>query len=440
LRSAFTCRFLAAMPSVLIVDDLTSIHEMLEAVIQPIGFTAAFATDGSKALERYKAEKFDLVLVDVQMKPMDGITLLRELKKLDPHAVVVVMTAYASTSYALDALKLGAFDFLQKPFKVDELISALKRGVEFKKLGVTRAKKAQSVGVAAPIHSDETVAADQLEAFVVGESKKIKKIGPQIKKLTASKTPVLIIGEAGTGKKVIAELIHAQGSTPGSPLVRFDCSQLSEEELREGLIGAQSQGGTWTEQAKGGTLYLEQVNALPLPVQKALVSVLRAVGTSFRLCCSSTEDLEKLIDQGKFHDELFYRIGALPLMLPALRERIEDLPQLLKNFATSVHNPKFDTKQVEFAPDALAILSAHQWPGNISELSQVVAVVVSGADNKTITAAQLPERLRDLKDMPTLAAFLAQEEKSYIERILRACRGDKAKAAKVLGIDAAKIG
>lgn len=428
------------MPSVLIVDDLTSIHEMLEAVIQPIGFTAAFATDGSKALERYKAEKFDLVLVDVQMKPMDGITLLRELKKLDPQAVVVVMTAYASTSYALDALKLGAFDFLQKPFKVDELISALKRGVEFKKLGVTRAKKAQSVGVAAPIHSDETVAADQLEAFVVGESKKIKKIGPQIKKLTASKTPVLIIGEAGTGKKVIAELIHAQGSTPGSPLVRFDCSQLSEEELREGLIGAQSQGGTWTEQAKGGTLYLEQVNALPLPVQKALVSVLRAVGTSFRLCCSSTEDLEKLIDQGKFHDELFYRIGALPLMLPALRERIEDLPQLLKNFATSVHNPKFDTKQVEFAPDALAILSAHQWPGNISELSQVVAVVVSGADNKTITAAQLPERLRDLKDMPTLAAFLAQEEKSYIERILRACRGDKAKAAKVLGIDAAKIG
>lgn len=428
------------MPSVLIVDDLTSIHEMLEAVIQPIGFTAAFATDGSKALERYKAEKFDLVLVDVQMKPMDGITLLRELKKLDPHAVVVVMTAYASTSYALDALKLGAFDFLQKPFKVDELISALKRGVEFKKLGVTRAKKAQTAGVAAPVHSEETVAADQLEAFVVGESKKIKKIGPQIKKLTTSKTPVLIIGEAGTGKKVIAELIHAQGSTPGSPLVRFDCSQLSEDELREGLIGPQGQGGSWTEQAKGGTLYLEQVNALPLAIQKALVSVLRAVGTSFRLCCSSTEDLEKLIDQGKFHDELFYRIGALPLMLPALRERIEDLPQLLKNFATSVQNPKFDTKQVEFAPDALAILSAHQWPGNISELSQVVAVVVSGAESKTITAAQLPERLRDLKDMPTLAAFLAQEEKGYIERVLRATRGDKAKAAKVLGIDASKVG
>ncbi len=427
------------MPSVLIVDDLTSIHEMLEAVIQPIGFTAAFATDGSKGLERYKAEKFDLVLVDVQMKPMDGITLLRELKKHDPHAVVIVMTAYASAAYALDALKLGAFDFLQKPFKVDELISALKRGVEFKKLGVTRAKKAQapSPGTA---HAEETVAADQLEAFVVGESKKIKKIGPQIKKLTSSKTPVLIIGEPGTGKRVIAELIHAQGNPPGSPLVRFDCSLVPESEIQEGLIGAQSQGGPWIEQAKGGTLFLEDINAMPLPVQKALVGVLRTAGSGFRLCCSSTEDLEKLIDQGKFHDELFYRIGALPLMLPALRERIEDLPQLLKNFATSVQNPNFDTKQVEFAPDAIAALSAYRWPGNISELSQIVSAVVSEAEAKTITAAQLPERFRDLKDLPSLADFLAHEEKAYVERVLRACRGDKAKAAKILGVDAARIG
>ncbi len=428
------------MPSVLIVDDLTSIHEMLEAVIQPIGFTAAFATDGNKALERYRADKFDLVLVDLKMAPMDGISLLREIKKIDAQAVVIVMTAYASTSYALDALKAGAFDFLQKPFKVDELISALKRGVEFKKLGINRAKKTQAPGPgAAPVHGEDNVAADQLEAFVVGESKKIKKIGPQIKKLTTSKTPVLIVGETGTGKRVIAELIHAQGCPPGSPLARFDCSQISEIDLREGLLGPQGQGGPWIEQSKGGTLYLEQINTLPLAIQKGLVGVLRGAGASFRLCCSSTEDLEKLIDQGKFHDELFYRIGALPLMLPALRERIEDLPQLLKNFAASVTNPKFDPKQIEFTPEALAALSAYRWPGNISELSQVVSNIVSEAETKTIALAQLPERLRDLKDLPTLADFLAQEQKTYIERVLKACRGDKAKAAKILGIEAAKI-
>ncbi len=427
------------MPSVLIVDDLTSIHEMLEAVIQPIGFTAAFATDGNKALAQYKAEKFDLVLVDVQMKPMDGITLLRELKKVDPQAVVVVMTAYASTSYALDALKLGAFDFLQKPFKVDELISALKRGVEFKKLGVTRAKKVQAVSHV-QAHNEDTSAADQLEAFVVGENKKIKKIGPQIKKLTASKTPVLIIGEPGTGKKVIAELIHNQSNSPDSPLVRFDCAQIPEQQLLDGLVGPQGQGGEWIEQAKGGTLMLEQINALPLPVQKALVSVLRGPAAGFRLCCTSTEDLERLIDLGKFHDELFYRIGALPLMLPPLRERIEDLPRLLKNFATSATNPNFDTKQVEFEPAALAILKTYRWPGNISELSQVVSSVVAAAETKTISANMLPSRLQDPKDLPSLADHLANEEQHHIARVLTACGGDKAKAAKILGVDAAKLG
>ena len=426
------------MPSVLIVDDSTDIHGMLEAVIQPIGFTAAFATDGPKALDRYKAERFDLVLVDVKMPLMDGITLLRELKKLDANAVVVVMTAFANPSYALDALKLGAFDFLQKPFKVDELISALKRGVEFRKLGVNRAKKAQPSG-APQSGADETVAADQLEAFVIGESKKIKKIGPQIKKLTTSKTPVLLIGEQGTGKRVIAELIHVQGCPPGSPLVRFDCSTLTELELREGLIGPQGQGGVWIDQAKGGTLYLEQINAMPLAIQKAFVAVLRTSGTSFRISCSSNEDLEKLIDHGKFHDELFYRIAALPLMLPSLRERIEDLPMLVKNFATSAKNPNFDTKQVEFASDALALLSSYRWPGNISELSQVVAGVVAESETKVITAAQLPERLRDLKDWPTLDVYLEAQRIEYIERVLRVCRSDRAKASKVLGIDASKL-
>jgi DNA-binding NtrC family response regulator len=427
------------MPSsILIVDDSKDIHGMLEAVIQPIGFHAAFASDGPKALERYKAERFDMVLVDVKMPLMDGITLLRELKKLDPNAVVVVMTAYANPSYALEALKLGAFDFLQKPFKVDELISALKRGVEFKKLGLNRAKKAQPGG-APQLGADETVAADQLEAFVVGESKKIKKISPQIKKLTTSKTPVLLIGEQGTGKRVIAELIHAQGCPPGSPMVSFDCSILSAAELQEGLIGPQGQGGVWIEQAKGGTLYLDQINAMPLAIQKAFVGVLKAAGTSFRISCSSSEDLEKLIDHGKFHDELFYRIAALPLMLPSLRERIEDLPLLLKNFATSAKNPNFDTKQVEFAPDALAVLSAYRWPGNISELSHVVAGVVAEATTKLITAAQLPERLRDLTEWPTLDAHIEEQRKEYVERVLRACRGDKAKASKVLGVDVSKL-
>jgi DNA-binding NtrC family response regulator len=149
--------------------------------------------------------------------------------------------------------------------------------------------------------------------------------------------------------------------------------------------------------------------------------------------------LEKLIDQGKFHDELFYRIAALPLMLPSLRERIEDLPQLVKNFAASVKNPNFDTKQVEFAPEALSLLSSYRWPGNISELSQVVAGVVAAAESNVVVAAQLPARLQDMKDWPTLEAHLTRQRKEYIERVIHACRGDKAKAIKVLGVDASSL-
>lgn len=428
------------MPSVLIVDDLTSIHEMLEAVIQPIGFTSAFATDGNKALERYKAERFDIVLVDVQMKPMDGITLLRELKRLDPKSVVIIMTAYANTSNALEALKLGAFDFLQKPFKVDELISALKRGIEFKKMSAKPPKRPAAQSAAAASSADSGASGEQLETFIMGESKKIKKIAPQIKKLVGSKTPVLITGEPGTGKKAVAELIHAQGTAEGSPFVRFDCSLVEEAEMRAGLIGPTGQGGAWIEQAKGGILFLEHVQAMPVAIQKDVVSVLRAAGTAFRLICSSTEDLEKMIDQGSFNEELFYRIAALPLVMPPLRERAEDIPVLVKSLAATATNAHFDVRQAEFTDDAMEILSAYRWPGNITELRQVVVQVVSEADSKVITGKQLPLRLHDLKDYPSLADYLAGQEKQYVERVLHASRGDKTKAAKVLGVDAKKIG
>src|SRR5882757_9524545 len=187
------------MPSVLIVDDLVSIHEMLDAVIQPTGFSTSFATDGEKGLARYKADKFDLVLCDVDMKPMDGITLLKQLKQYDPSAVIIIMTAYASTESAIQALKFGAFDYLQKPFKVDELMQALKRSLEFRHAIVER----ETLG-AAP-----AVKAGDFEARLVGTSQKIKRLITQLKKLATAHTPVLISGEAGTGHETVAELLHA---------------------------------------------------------------------------------------------------------------------------------------------------------------------------------------------------------------------------------------
>jgi len=418
------------MSSVLIVDDLISIHEMLEAVIQPTGFATAFATDGEKALTRYKAEKFDLVLADIDMKPMDGITLLKQLKLYDPNCVVIIMTAYASTESAVQALKFGAFDYLQKPFRVDELIATLRRGIEFKQFQAQRAALGAGPGVKV----------DDIENRLVGQSVVIKKLAQQVKKLAAVRTPVLLFGETGTGKTAIAEILHAASGGTEKQLIRIDCALSSETNFRDGLIGQNGAGGTWVQQAKGGTLFLQHLQCLALPVQKELVSVLKNTAHGFRLICTTTEDLEHLTDEGKFHEELFYRVASLPVNMPALRDRKDDIPLLAKHYTARATNPHFDANLVEFTADAMAVFAAYHWPGNLTELFQVVTKIVSTTGTRVVTSQQLPLRLRELKHWPTLAEYLSGQEKQYLDSVLHACRGDKAAAAKILGVDVSRLG
>ena len=419
------------MPSLLIVDDLISIHEMLEAVIAPTGYKTAFATDGEKGLAKYKGEKFDLVLADIDMKPMDGITLLKQLKVYDPSAVVIIMTAYASTESAIQALKFGAFDYLQKPFKVDELMHALKRGLEFHRTILER----ESQGAVAP-----AVQAGDFEARLPGESQKIKRVIAQLKKLAAAQTPVLVSGEPGTGHEVAAGLLHAAGTAPGSPYLQIDCRATSLDHIRSGLLGQNGAGGTWVQEAKGGTLVLQHLQNLPKEVQPEMIAVLRNNAHMFRLVSTSEEDLEKLAEDGGFNEELFYRVAALTVHLPPLRERLEDLPVLIKEAALKVTNPRFDSRQVEFADDALAAFRAYRWPGNQGELAQVVSRLITDTDTRVIDAARLPLHVRELKDWPKLADYLAMQEKDYLARALQACGGDKARAAKALGVDVARFG
>ena len=418
------------MPSVLIVDDLVSIHEMLDAVIQPTGFTTAFATDGEKGLARYKNDKFDLVLADIDMKPMDGITLLKQLKVYDPSAVVIIMTAYASTESAVQALKFGAFDYLQKPFRVDELIATLRRGLEFREF---QAQRAASGIVAGAKVAD-------IESRLVGKSARLIKLITQIKKLGTVRSPVLLTGESGTGKGEVAEILHAASGAPDTALVRIDCALSTEANFRDGLIGQNGEGGVWVKQAKGGTLYLQELQCLSLPVQKELVSVLRNTAHGFRLICTTTQDLESLVDEGKFYDELFYRVASLPVQLPPLRDRTEDIPALVKHYAARALNPHFDAKLIEFTDDALGVMGAYHWPGNITELTQVVLKIAGTTETRVVTSAQLPLRLRELKNWPTLAEYLAGQEKQYVDQVLHTCKGNKPAAAKVLGVDVSKLG
>jgi DNA-binding NtrC family response regulator len=419
------------MPAILIVDDLISIHEMLAAVIQPTGHAVEFATDGERALVAYKAGRFDVVLADIDMKPMDGLTLLKHLKQYDPGCVVVIMTAYASTESAIQALKFGAFDYLQKPFRVDELMATLKRAVEFKRLAAER----EAAGGAAP-----ATRAGDIDARLVGTSPQIRRLAAQLKKIASAHTPVLVAGEPGAGHDLVAELLHAAGQPAGSPLVVADARSGDAAAVAEGLFGRAPGGGRWIQQAQGGTLVLHGIEALDRPGQEKLVGVLRSQGVGFRLVCTTEADLEKLTEEGAFNEELFYRIAPLPVQLPALRERVEDLPLLLRDVASRASSPRFDARQIEFADDALAVLRAYAWPRNLAEFQQVVSQILATSETRVVTAAQLPLRLRDVRDWPTLADFLAEQERRYIARVLQACGGDKARAAAALGVPPERLG
>ena len=417
------------MPSVLIVDDLLSIHEMLDAVIQPTGYSTAFATDGEKGLSRYKAERFDIVLADIDMKPVDGITLLKQLKEYDTSAVVIIMTAYASTESAIQALKFGAFDYLQKPFRVDELIATLRRAVEFREFQIERAQS-----------TTQSIDSEDLESRIVGSSKAMQRLRQQIKRLASVRTPVLLQGESGTGKSTIAEILHSGSADEGAELVRIDCSLSSESNFTQGLLGENGEGGAWVQKAKGGTLLLQRLEKLPFEMQKDLVSVLRNTAHRFRLLCTTTEDLELMTDEGRFHDELFYRVASLPVSIAPLREHTEDIPEIAKHIVSRATNPYFEASLIEFTDDARAVFENYRWSGNVAEFNQVVAKIAATTDVRMVNADQLPMRLKELGQWPTMESYLAEQKRQYIEQVLHVCRGDKAAAARVLQIDPAELG
>jgi DNA-binding NtrC family response regulator len=313
---------------------------------------------------------------------------------------------------------------------VDELLATLRRGLEFRKFQAERVAAGAGPGIKPA----------EIEGRLIGRSTKLTKLIAQVKKLATVRTPVLLIGENGTGKTAVAEILHAATGAPETAFVRIDCSLSSETNFREGLLGQNGEGGGWVKQARGGTLFLQGLESLSKTVQKELVSVLRNTAHGFRLIGTTNEDLEKLVDEGKFHDELFYRVASLPVHMPALRERAEDIPLLVKHFANQAANPLFEGNLIEFTDDALAMMAVYHWPGNLIELSQVVSKIAATTETRVITSKQLPLRLRELKSWPSLATYLSEQEKQYTDMVLHACQNDKAKAAKVLGVDVAKLG
>lgn len=402
---------------------------MLAAVIQPTGYAMTFASDGEEALSKYKAEPTEVVLADISMQPMDGITLLQHLKQFDPGCVVIMMTGYASTETAVKALKYGAFDYIQKPFKIDELLKTLKRAIEYR---VRNENKQADSAASAEISVD-------LDSHLVGRSRKTQRLIRQVSRLVSAHTPLLLQGEKGTGKTLIAELIHKGPDASDRPFVLIDCSLSGEIDFRSGLLGESSEGGEWLERSRTGTLFLQHIHLLPLELQRELVSVIKRNINETRVICSSEIDLEAAIDEGRFDDELFYRIASLPIVLDPLRERMEDLPDLIGHFARRVSNPGFEISQIEFSPAAISRMERYAWPGNLLELNQVVGSLVSSTTERIIDADQLPETVNEEAGWPSLDEFLEAKEKEYVRKVLRFCEGDKDRAARILGCAVDKL-
>ena len=399
---------------------------MLEAVFEPAGFSCSFAFSGEEALKKYKADRFDVVLVDIAMQPMDGLTLLKELKAHDGHAMVIMMTGYSSAENAMKSLKFGAFDYVQKPFRVDELVKTMRRAAE------TRAKvDSERERLLAEVTVERSV---DLADFLLGESPAIRGVRQVFQKLVQAATPALLQGEPGTGKRALAEKLHQSGPRAAGPFKGIDCKLANAAELGELLMNPDGSPGAIFSEVEGGTLFLNHIEEMPKEVQEVLVQALAITDQQFRLICAANTHLEAEVDEPRLIDAFYFKITSMPIFLPPLRERREDIPALIQDVLTKAASPLFQESQLKFTPEAEAMFSSYPWPGNVTELSNVVCTVVAMASGKSIGPELLPRRLKDVATWPKLKDYLSQRERAYLKTLLKATGNDRRRAAEIAGI------
>jgi DNA-binding NtrC family response regulator len=368
------------MSSVLIVDDQKELHDILKVVVQPLGCEAEFAFDGQEALDLFKNNSFDVVLSDISMTPMDGISLLNEIKDIDPNAIVILMTGYGSMETAVSALKSGAFDYIQKPLKIKEFVAALKKGLDAKSRGMVSRPIAQtSQRTIPPFQASENCYA------LIGKNKQIVKAQQQVDRLIKVSTPVLLQGPAGTGKKMVVLTIHHSSSCNEGELVAIDCSIADQKTLREQLVGSDGLGGSLLQRAIGGSLYLQSVESMDQELQSSFAKLLKAIGHEFRLICSSEVDLEEKMDKNEFSHDLFYRIALSVIQLTGLEDRMDDLEDIVRTIMDNSSNFKFDSRKIELSDEAFSFLRDQTWSKNLEQLVQKITNAVANTEDRIIT-------------------------------------------------------
>lgn len=427
----------------LVVDDDRTACRLLQEIMAKEGYEVEAAESGREALEKAEITVFDVALSDVRMPDLDGLEVLRALKRLSPETIVIMMTAFGSIETAIEAIKEGAYDYISKPFKLDEVKLTVRRALEHKRLLKENTRFRQEL-------KDRY----QLEN-IVGRSTPMLEVYKIIARVASSPSTVLIQGESGTGKELIARAIHYNSLRAESPFVVVDCAALAETLLdselfgyvRGAFTGAITNKKGLLEEADGGTCFLDELANIGPSVQAKLLRFLqeheiKRVGESVgvkldvRVIAATNQHLHALVRKGSFREDLYYRLSVVVINLPPLRERIEDIPLLAEHFLRQ-HALRHDKEISHISPEAMVLLGGYEWPGNVRELEHVIERAVALSRGPVLLPEDFPPKLPKVEGEETRPAgflTLKEIERQHIQHVLKLAEWNKKRAAELLGI------
>ncbi len=433
---------------ILVVEDDREMCRFLCELLSEEGYDVEVVYDGPAALEQYKQTDFDLTLTDLMMPGMKGTELVRRLKEIDPEALVLLVTAFGSIESAVEAMRAGAHNYLTKPFRTDEILLSVSRALEQRSLRKELLRLRSEVQGRYGFQN------------IIGNSETMQRVFEMISHISDMPANVLIIGESGTGKELIARAIHYNSSRSSGPFVPLNCAAIPDTLLESELFGYLR--GTFTDakkdrkglfqQAAGGTLFLDEIGEVPLNLQAKLLRVIedkevrplgatRAEKVDVRLLAASNRDLEQLVEEGMFRQDLFYRLNVIRIVLPPLRERTEDIPLLVDHFIRKF--ARASNRAVGgITEDALAALINYRWPGNVRELEHTLERAVLLGKNDLIIREDLPPQVTAINTKGALLGealagnyTLRELEQEYVIKVLDKTGGNKTEAANILGVD-----
>ncbi|MDZ8119383.1 sigma-54-dependent transcriptional regulator [Pontiella agarivorans] len=449
------------MAKILIADDDPTILSLLNKILLSKGYEVQLAEHGGVAEKLLKSEQFDLLISDIKMEPVDGMQLLKRTRQLRPHVGAIMLTAYATVATAVEAMKEGAFDYIPKPFKIDELLETVKRALEYQK------------SLSEQIGGDGHIEAKKYFGNIVAESEQMINVCEMIKRVAPTKTTIMISGESGTGKELVAEAVHSFSARSEGPFLPVNCAALPETLIESELFGhtrgaftgANADKKGLFEAARGGTLFLDEINSIPHSLQSKLLRAIqnkkiRKVGgteefdVDVRILAASNRNLENMVKEGTFREDLFYRLSVISIDIPPLKTRPEDVLPLAQHFISHELEPGEEFPAMDNT--VLGILQSYSWPGNVRELQNVIQHCLTFLHDGKITKETLPSKLIvSYEENPaaqqkaaltggfekgkSLKAFLRAKEKEYLKTVIDTMGGDKVAAAKELDISLATL-